>query len=55
MGAYLDELEWRFNNRKNPNLFRDTLSRLVNAENLLYETLASLPATTTDRLGDPVQ
>jgi len=27
--AYLDELEWRFNNRDNPYLFRDTLKRLL--------------------------
>jgi transposase-like protein len=39
LDAYLDELEWRFNNRDNPYLFRDTLLKLINAENLPYESL----------------
>ena len=39
--AYLDELEWRFNNRKNPYLFRDTLIRLLHSENLEYKELIS--------------
>ena len=34
LDAYLDELEWRFNKRKNPWLFRDTLTRLLQAANL---------------------
>ena len=25
MDRYLEELEWRFNNRNNPHIFRDTL------------------------------
>ncbi len=37
--AYLDELEWRYNNRKNPYLFRDTLIRLLKSENLEYKEL----------------
>ena len=37
--AYLDELEWRFNNRNNPYLFRDTLMRLVKSGNLSYKEL----------------
>jgi transposase-like protein len=37
--AYLSELEWRFNNRENPYLFRDTLTRLVQAETLEYKVL----------------
>ena len=41
LSAYLDELEWRFNNRKNPYLFRDTLRRLVSSENLPYNKLVS--------------
>lgn len=41
LGAYLDELEWRFNNRKNQYLFRDTLFRLLTAEILPYEELTS--------------
>ncbi len=39
LDAYLDELEWRFNNRDNPYLFRDTLMKLLNSENLEYKEL----------------
>jgi transposase-like protein len=41
LDAYLDELEWRFNNRENPYLFRDTLLKLINSENLTYEKLVN--------------
>ena len=36
LDAYLDELEHRFNNRKNEYIFRDTLTKLVNAAKLPY-------------------
>ena len=39
LDSYLDELEWRFNNRENPYLFRDTLLKLIRAENLPYHEL----------------
>jgi len=39
LNAYLDELEWRFNNRDNPYLFRDTLLKLIKSENLTYSKL----------------
>ncbi len=39
MPAYLDEFEWRFNNRANDHLFRDTLRVLVTAGPLTYEGL----------------
>ena len=39
--AYLDEMCFRFNNRKNPFLFRDTLTRLVNTSNLEYKELTA--------------
>jgi transposase-like protein len=39
LDAYLKELEWRFNGRENPYLFRDTLLKLINSENLPYEKL----------------
>jgi len=39
--AYLDELEWRFNNRNNPYLFRDTLLKLIEADRLTYENLVA--------------
>jgi transposase-like protein len=37
--AYLQEMTWRFNNRKNQYLFRDTLIRLLQSENLEYKDL----------------
>lgn len=39
LDAYLDEFEWRFNGRKNPYLFRDTLMRLVNSPKMEYKEL----------------
>ena len=40
-GAYLDELEWRFNNRENPYLFRDTLIQLLRSQGLPYQELVA--------------
>jgi transposase-like protein len=37
--AYLDEMTWRFNNRKNPFLFRDTMLKLIHSDNLKYKEL----------------
>ena len=39
LDAYLDELEWRFNNRDNRFLFRDTMRKLVTSPNLEYKNL----------------
>jgi transposase-like protein len=39
LDAYLDELEHRFNNRTNEYIFRDTLTKLVNAAKLPYAEL----------------
>ena len=39
--AYLDELEWRFNNRHDPYIFRETLRVLVIADPLTYESLTT--------------
>lgn len=44
LDRYLDELEFRFNNRNNPFLFRDTLLRLLASSNLEYKTLTSKEA-----------
>ena len=41
LDAYLDELEWRFGNRNNPWLFRDTLAQLIEAEHLEYRELVA--------------
>jgi hypothetical protein len=37
--AYLDEMTWRFDNRANPFLFRDTLMKLIGAPVLEYKKL----------------
>lgn len=39
LDRYLDEFEFRFNNRHNPYLFRDTLLRLLQTSNLEYKQL----------------
>jgi transposase-like protein len=39
LDRYLDEFEFRFNNRNNPYLFRDTLLRLLQTSNLEYKNL----------------
>lgn len=41
LDRYLDEFEFRFNNRKNAYLFRDTLTRLVTAKPLQYDKLTA--------------
>ena len=37
--AYLDEMEWRFNGRNNPFLFRDTMLALIHSDSLTYAEL----------------
>ena len=39
LDAYLDELEFRFNNRENPHMFRDAMCKLLVANNLPYAKL----------------
>jgi hypothetical protein len=39
--ADLDEFDWRFNKRRNPFLFRDTLLKLIESEALPYEKLSA--------------
>ena len=41
MDRYLEELEWRFNNRDNPHIFRDTLRRIMNTNPLTYRDLVA--------------
>jgi transposase-like protein len=40
--AYLDEMTFRFNNRSNPYLFRDTLLKLIEAPVLEYKKLTAV-------------
>lgn len=42
--AYLQEMTWRFNNRKNPYLFRDTMQKLIGSSNLEYKQLVKATA-----------
>jgi transposase-like protein len=44
LDRYLDEFEFRFNNRANPYLFRDTLLRLLASSNLEYKDLTKKEA-----------
>ena len=41
MDRYLEELEWRYNNRDNPHIFRDTLARIMNTDPLEYRDLVA--------------
>jgi hypothetical protein len=41
LDSYVDEMAWRFNNRKNEYLFRDTLAKLITAETLEYKELTA--------------
>lgn len=41
LDAYVDELEFRFNNRDNPYLFRDTITRLLSTDTLRYKELVN--------------
>jgi transposase-like protein len=39
--AYLSEIAFRFNNRENPNLFRDTMEKLLQGDHVTFEQLAA--------------
>ena len=41
LAAYLDEMTFRFNNRNNPYLFRDTMIKLIDAPVLEYKKLTA--------------
>ena len=42
--AYLNEMEFRFENRKNPHLFRDTMKRMLTADNIEFKQLTATTA-----------
>lgn len=44
MDKYLDEFEWRFNNRGNDFLFRDTMKALMRSQTMTYKRLIERPA-----------
>ncbi len=44
MDAYLDEFDWKFNNRNNPHLFWDTMVRLLNSPKMEYKELITKSA-----------
>jgi len=44
LDAYLDEFEWRFNQRDNPYLFRDTITRLLNSPKMEFKDLITKTA-----------
>lgn len=39
--AYLDEFEFRFNNRKNPYIFRDAMVKMIRSDNMEYKELVA--------------
>ena len=41
LDRYLEELEWRYNNRDNPQIFHDTMKRIVNTGILTYKKLVA--------------
>jgi len=44
MDAYLDEFDWRFNNRNNPHLFWDTIVKLLNSPKMEFKELITKSA-----------
>ena len=47
LDRYLEEMEWRFNNRDNPYMFRDTLKRILETPPLTYRELVDGPQKET--------
>ena len=41
LDSYLDEFEFRFNNRNNPFIFRDAMRELVACSNMEYKELVA--------------
>ena len=41
LNRYIEEMEWRFNNRNNPHMFRDTVKRILTTDPLRYRDLVN--------------
>ena len=41
LDRYIEEMEWRFNNRYNPHMFRDTVKRILTTDPLRYRELVN--------------
>jgi len=52
--AYFEEMEFRFNNRSNPYLFRDTLMKLLEAPVLEYKKLTAASNTSASTSTHPI-
>ena len=39
LDRYLEDMEWRVNNRNNPYMFRDTVRRILTTDTLPYRAL----------------
>ena len=44
LDRYIEEMGWRFNNRNNPHMFRDTLRRIFTTDPLRYRDLVGSKA-----------
>lgn len=44
LDRYIEEIEWRFNNRNNPHMFRDTVKRILTTDPLRYRALVDKKA-----------
>ncbi len=41
LDRYLEEIEWRYNNRENPHIFRDTMLKILDTDTLTYQELTA--------------
>ncbi len=41
LDRYIEEMEWRFNNRNNSHMFRDTVKRILATDPLTYRELVN--------------
>lgn len=50
LDRHVAEMEWRFNNRNNPHMFRDTVKRILTTDTLRYEQLVADKKRLTPRV-----